>query len=101
MDEGLDSNAMLAAVLGLADPWQAVSVGFCRAAGRRHGLLVLAASADVLQKVTDGYSPETESSLAWDDPELATDWPLDPGQVPTLSARNARWPRDGVLRSPS
>ena len=68
--------------------------------GFAHGFLVLSASADVLYKVTDGYAPETEGGLAWNDPELAIDWPRDPGQVPTLSARDARWPRHGELRSP-
>ena len=34
MDEGLDVNAMFGAALGLADPWQVVSVAFDREAGR-------------------------------------------------------------------
>ena len=68
--------------------------------GFAHGFLVLSGSADVLYKVTEGYAPEAEGGLAWDDPDLAIDWPLGPGQAPTLSARDTRWPRLRELRSP-
>jgi len=68
--------------------------------GFAHGFLVLSASADVLYKVTDDYAPASEGGLAWDDPELAIAWPLDPDQAPTLSARDERWPNLSDLRSP-
>ena len=68
--------------------------------GFAHGFLVRSASADVLYKVTDDYAPQSEGGLAWDDPELAIAWPLDPDQAPTLSARDARWPNLSEVRSP-
>ena len=77
------------------DPtWLWVPPGFA------HGFLVLSASADILYKVTDRYAPETEGGLAWDDPELGIAWPLEPGETPTLSGRDTRWPALRELRSP-
>jgi len=45
-------------------------------AGFAHGFLVLSRSADVLYKATDYYAPEHEHTLAWNDPQLAIDWPV-------------------------
>jgi dTDP-4-dehydrorhamnose 3,5-epimerase-like enzyme len=45
--------------------------------GFAHGLLVLSESAEFLCKTTDYYAPQHERSLAWNDPALAIDWPLD------------------------
>ena len=68
--------------------------------GFAHGFLVLSDTADVLYKVTTGYAPDSEGGVAWDDPDLAIDWPLEPGQAPTLSARDGRWPRLAEVQSP-
>ena len=59
--------------------------------GFAHGLLVLSESAEFLYKTTDYYAPQHERSLAWNDPALAIDWPLDRlhGQQPQLSAKDA------------
>ena len=77
------------------DPaWLWVPPGFA------HGFLVLSERADVLYKVTDGYAPETEGGLAWDDPDVGIDWPLAPGEAPLLNARDAAWPRLRAVRSP-
>jgi len=56
--------------------------------GFAHGFLVLSASADLLYKTTDYYSPADERALRWDDPGLAIDWPLG-STPPLLSARDA------------
>lgn len=56
-------------------------------AGFAHGFLVTGEHALVLYKNTDYYSPETELSLRWDDPDLAIDWPLK-GETPELSAKD-------------
>lgn len=55
--------------------------------GLAHGFLVLSESADVLYKTTDYYAPEHERCIAWNDPTLAIDWPLN-GQPPVLSAKD-------------
>lgn len=58
-------------------------------AGFAHGFLVLSATADVMYKTTDYYAPANEHGLAWNDPDLAIDWPLLAGQSPFLSAKDA------------
>ncbi|MCO5103531.1 MAG: dTDP-4-dehydrorhamnose 3,5-epimerase [Burkholderiaceae bacterium] len=55
--------------------------------GLAHGFLVLSESADFLYKTTDYYSPEHERCIAWDDSQLAIDWP-DLGKAPLLSAKD-------------
>ena len=52
--------------------------------GFAHGFLVTTDSADFLYKATDYYAPEHERCIAWDDPAIGIEWPLD-GQ-PSLSA---------------
>jgi dTDP-4-dehydrorhamnose 3,5-epimerase len=56
--------------------------------GLAHGFLVLSETADFLYKTTDYYAPAHERCIAWNDPTLAIDWPLN-GQVPVLSAKDA------------
>lgn len=58
-------------------------------AGFAHGFLVLSESAEVLYKTTDYYYPQGERCIAWNDPELAIDWPLH-GIVPSISAKDAQ-----------
>ena len=55
--------------------------------GLAHGFLVLSDSADFLYKTTDYYAPAHERCIAWNDPQLAIDWPLA-GQTPVLSAKD-------------
>jgi dTDP-4-dehydrorhamnose 3,5-epimerase len=61
-----------------------VPVGFA------HGFCVLSEVADVLYKVSSYYDPETESGIAWDDPEVAVDWPISD---PQLSERDRNAPQ--------
>ena len=58
-------------------------------AGLAHGYLVLSASADVLYKTTEFYAPADERTIAWNDAGLQIAWPLEPGQEPSVSARDA------------
>ncbi len=60
--------------------------------GFAHGFLVLGEGAEVMYKCTDFYAPEYDRNLAWNDPEIAIDWPLD-GTAPVLSAKDAAAPR--------
>jgi dTDP-4-dehydrorhamnose 3,5-epimerase len=49
---------------------------------------VLSDSADFLYKCTDYYDPDSEVSLAWDDPQVGIEWPLVEGLAPDLSAKD-------------
>ncbi|NBT91361.1 MAG: dTDP-4-dehydrorhamnose 3,5-epimerase [Betaproteobacteria bacterium] len=55
--------------------------------GLAHGFLVLSESADFLYKTTDYYDPASERCLAWNDPTVRIDWPLE-GQAPALSGKD-------------
>lgn len=44
--------------------------------GFAHGFLVLSHKAEFCYKCTDFYHPEDEGGIAWDDPEIAIDWPI-------------------------
>ncbi len=44
--------------------------------GFAHGFCVLSDEALFAYKCTDFYSPETEYSLRWDDPDLGITWPI-------------------------
>jgi dTDP-4-dehydrorhamnose 3,5-epimerase len=45
--------------------------------GFAHGFLVLSDSADFLYKTTDHYAPEHERTVAWNDPAIGIDWPVE------------------------
>ena len=57
-------------------------------AGFAHGFYVTSEAAEFSYKCTDFYSPETEHSLLWNDPELGIPWPLERGGPPKLSAKD-------------
>ena len=59
-------------------------------AGFGHGFCVLSEEADVTYKLSSYYEPETESGIAWDDPEVAVEWPT---AEPLLSERDKSAPR--------
>ena len=54
--------------------------------GFAHGFLVVTEAAEFLYKTTDYYAPQHERCIAWNDPELAIDWPL--AGAPVLSAKD-------------
>lgn len=51
--------------------------------GFAHGFLVLSQEAVFTYKVDRPYAPQAETGIRWDDPDLAIEWPIDPGQVQT------------------
>ncbi len=45
--------------------------------GFAHGFLVVSEYAEFLYKTTDFYAPEHERCIAWDDPAIGIEWPLN------------------------
>jgi dTDP-4-dehydrorhamnose 3,5-epimerase len=60
--------------------------------GFAHGFCTLSDVADVLYKQSGYYAEETERGIAYDDPDVAIQWPLALDAV-TVSARDAQAPR--------
>ncbi len=58
--------------------------------GFGHGFAVLSDLADVAYLLSSLYDPATESGIAWDDPDVGVEWPLD---EPLLSERDKAAPR--------
>ncbi|WP_322091642.1 dTDP-4-dehydrorhamnose 3,5-epimerase [Paraburkholderia bannensis] len=54
--------------------------------GFAHGFVVLSESAQFLYKTTDYWYPEHERSLAWNDPAIGIEWPID--FEPLLAAKD-------------
>jgi dTDP-4-dehydrorhamnose 3,5-epimerase len=54
--------------------------------GFAHGFVVLSDHAEFLYKTTDYWAPEFERSIAWNDPAIGIQWPIE-GE-PTLSAKD-------------
>ena len=64
-------------------------------AGYAHGFLTLEPDCMVAYKVDDFYSAGCDAGVAWDDPGIAIDWPLDGN--PQLSAKDAALPSLAAL----
>jgi dTDP-4-dehydrorhamnose 3,5-epimerase len=54
--------------------------------GFAHGFVVLSDHAEFLYKTTDYWAPEFERSIAWNDPAIGIQWPIQ-GE-PALSAKD-------------
>jgi len=59
-------------------------------AGFAHGFVVLSESAEFLYKTTDYWAQEYERSIAWNDPAIGIDWPIDGMPVLSEKDRNAQ-----------
>jgi len=57
--------------------------------GFAHGFLVLSPTAEFLYKTTDYYHPQSEVCLAWNDPVVNIEWPLDANITPNLNAKDS------------
>jgi len=58
--------------------------------GYAHGFCVLSDVADFQYKCTAFYHHQSDSGVAWNDPDLAIDWPVD---GPLLSERDMKLPK--------
>lgn len=58
--------------------------------GFAHGFLTLSDVADFQYKCTAFYAPEDERAILWNDPDIGVAWPLEQGEMPLLSGRDAR-----------
>lgn len=54
--------------------------------GFAHGFVTLSETAEFVYKTTDFYSAQSERCIAWNDPQIAIDWPID--FEPTLSTKD-------------
>jgi dTDP-4-dehydrorhamnose 3,5-epimerase len=57
--------------------------------GFGHGFCVLSEEADVDYQLSSYYDPQTESGIAWDDPDVGIEWPVS---EPLLSGRDTSAP---------
>lgn len=60
--------------------------------GFGHGFCTLEPNSVLAYRVTGYYSPECDKGLAWDDPEVAIDWP-EVANSDTLSAKDREQPK--------
>lgn len=54
--------------------------------GFAHGFITLSDTAEFLYKTTDFYSTQSERCIAWNDPDIGIEWPLD--CTPQLSGKD-------------
>ena len=59
--------------------------------GFAHGFLVLSDEAEFCYKCTDFYHPGDEGGLAWNDPEIGVEWPLEAGVDLIISEKDQKW----------
>ena len=56
--------------------------------GFAHGFLVLSDEAEFAYKCTDFYHPGDEGGLAWNDPEIGVEWPVEDGMELIISEKD-------------
>lgn len=59
--------------------------------GFAHGFCALSENAEVLYKVSAGWSQAHEGGVMWNDPALGIDWPVKADDV-VLSEKDRTWP---------
>lgn len=71
-----------------ADNWTQIWVP----KGFAHGFVTLEPDTEVAYKVTADYAPECDKGIAWNDPDLAIEWPVAIEQS-LLTAKDRQHPR--------
>ena len=66
--------------------------------GFLHAFLTLVPDTEVQYKCTDYYAPECDGGVRWDSLDIT--WPLDAGQTPVLSPKDASAQAFAVFSSP-
>ena len=69
-------------------------------AGFAHGFCVTSEEALFHYKCTDGYHPECEMSVRWNDPAIGIDWPIPADAIPELSPKDLVQPLLAEFDSP-
>ena len=59
--------------------------------GFAHGFLVLSDEAEFVYKCTDFYHPGDEGGMAWNDPEIGVEWPIEEGMELIISEKDQKW----------
>lgn len=67
--------------------------------GFGHAFITLTDNAEVAYKASDYYAPECDGGVAWNDPQIAIDWPLLNTQ-PALSDKDQRLPKLENFKTP-
>jgi dTDP-4-dehydrorhamnose 3,5-epimerase len=59
--------------------------------GFAHGFCTLETNTEVVYKVTDFYAPRNDRGIAWNDPAIGIQWPIDPERA-VLSDKDRKHP---------
>ncbi|NBI28713.1 dTDP-4-dehydrorhamnose 3,5-epimerase [Chengkuizengella marina] len=57
--------------------------------GFAHGFCTLTTDTNLLYKVDEGYCPENDRGIAWNDPDIGIEWPVS---SPILSTKDEKHP---------
>lgn len=68
-------------------------------AGFGHAFATLEPDCEVAYKTSDGYAPDCDGGIIWNDPDVSIDWPL-PSTGPVLSAKDQALPSLAEFDSP-
>jgi len=85
---GSPSFGRWASTILSADQWNQLFIP----AGFAHGFLTLEPGSEVEYKVSAPYSPDHDRAIRFDDPDIAIDWPIAPGEI-ILSDKDRAAPR--------
>ncbi len=93
--EGSPSHGQHVAQVLSAENWQQLWVP----RGFAHGFCTLEPDTEVLYKVDAYYDRAADAGIAWDDPALGIDWPVDPDAA-ILSDKDRKAPRLAEIAAP-